>query len=549
MTTINKPSLEKEVVSKPLWGRAPLFVLIGSFLLYFFRFGYDYANSDQDEIIPFLLHRMDPSFFTQDWFVQTQTAEISVRTYSIWLLEGLSLLFPVWLATLLSYIGTWLIVAGAVYALAYLFTEDKLASAASVVITLVLTPMWTLGGNDLVHSMMVPSMLGWGLGLWAIYHFLLGRYLLTPVLIGMACWVQALVGLQVATLLILYRMSFLFKKGKGPHTLGGILLFCVLFLLYASPALGPLVYQQFTAIPTDTFDTPSLFYIMAAFRMPHHYLFFSFPVQSIIRFGLLAVPGLVILLHPRLNHRLHQTGFIGRAVIIIGIACCIGFVFTEIFPFLVFAKLQLFKLTVLAKLLFVILICSAVFGTIPTSIRKPFDTILKHPYWGFAVMSVMCVIVVYGITGGKFHDRLGPLARSDMPTGKLEQWAKTQTPHDAIFSIPPSFSSFRSGSQRTIVVNFKAVPYTDREVVKWFKRLLDMAPIELPERGGSAVLSKLDDAYNSLSPAALLRLSERYKFGYLVRENPFDEDQTLFNIVFKADPWIVYQVRNPEPDL
>jgi len=288
---------------------------------------------------------------------------------------------------------------------------------------------------------------------------------------------------------------------------------------------------------------------MAAFRMPHHYLLYSFSKHAVLRFGFLAIVGLSALLYPRIRRRLRFSPFITRALLIIGLGCLVGFVFTEVFPVLVFAKFQLFKLTVLAKLFFVILVCHAVFVVLPVAVRKPLDTLLKYPYWGLAVTLILLTIVVINVTNGPLRDFVGPFARANQPIGRLEQWAKTETPHDAIFAVPPSFSSFRSGSHRTIVVNFKSVPFTDRDLVTWFERLTDLAPITLPERGGSVVLEALDDEYNRIPADTLIQLRDKYGFHYVVREQPLDEDQTFFDRVLEVGPWIVYHARITEPEV
>ena len=92
--------------------RAPVFLILVSLLFYYGRFGYDYANSDQDEVIPYLMHRLDPHLFTQDWFIHVQTTEFGVRTFFLEVLHVLSLVYPIWFAVLLAYVACWTLIAG-----------------------------------------------------------------------------------------------------------------------------------------------------------------------------------------------------------------------------------------------------------------------------------------------------------------------------------------------------------------------------------------------------------------------------------------------------
>ena len=534
----------------PEAGRPPLFVAAAALLLYFLRFGYDYGTSDQDEIIPFLMHRMDPGVFTQDWLVQIQVADFSVRTFFVWLLHAFALFLPVWLAVLLLHVAAWLLVAGAVYALARHFTADRLAAAAAVVLALVLTPMWTLGGNELVHSMLVPSTLAWGLALWATYHFLRSRYIFAPVLLGVACWIQALVGLQVAGLLILLRLVNIVRKERGPFTVGSFVTFAGLFVLWSSPALGPILYQQLTAPAIHTEGLPSLFYVLAEFRLPHHYLFFSFHTHSLVRFGALAVLGGGALAVPALRARLHDATFLVRVLAVIAALCAFAFVFTELVPVLFVAKLQLFKLTVLAKLLLLIVIAGAACAWLPAAVRRPFEALFDHRHASLAAMLVVWAAVGFAVVrsgDGYLHELVRPWERQTTDYGEVQAWVRANTSHAAIFAVPPSDASFRSATGRTIVVNYKAIPYQDANLFVWFNRLTGLAPLSpLPERGSPELPAHLDEAFNRLTSAELWRLRATYKFDYVVRSAPLDAPDGRFREAFRKGEWYVYEAL-PEP--
>ena len=122
-----------------------LVLLVLGFGLYLLRFGYNYGTSDQDEFIPFLYSLINPAYFQNDWFVQTQHAAFSVRTYFVYLLYGLSMMMPVWLAVLLVYLGSWASIASAVFTLADRLVNNRLAALLGTVCVCIFTPFWTLG--------------------------------------------------------------------------------------------------------------------------------------------------------------------------------------------------------------------------------------------------------------------------------------------------------------------------------------------------------------------------------------------------------------------
>lgn len=501
--------------------RAPLFVPIGALLLYALRFPYSYGASDQAEFVPFLLHLLDPSVLRADWFVTGQLASFSVRAPLVWLLWALSQLLPVPVSVLVVYGATWGAMAFAVYALAHLLLKDRIAAATAVVVALVLTPQWTLGGNDLVHSMLVPSMAGWSLGLWGLVMLWRGRGMIAVVLIGMATWMQALVGLQLA---LLCGVALLLQPSRRKELLRA----APLWLVLALPMLIPAAMQQ-------TGETaPSQYYILAEFRAPHHYLFFSFPPATLVKFGILLAAGLAGF--GALRWQLAAEHRIMLRNLLIGIlACCtLAFLGTEVLPLLGVAQLQLFKTTVLAKLLLVILACGAVAVHVPW--RQRLDRAFAPAGWSACILLALWLVVAGGSE-----------AREDAPMARIEEWARTHTATDAVFAVPPSWSGFRSRAERAIVVNFKAFPFHPARNLEWFQRLTDLAPVTLPARGYPALLDSLDASFFRLPPARLQRLGSTYAFDYVVRAGTLAEELPGYTEVFSAGGWSVYHIVEAAP--
>lgn len=514
---------------------------MAALLMYFIRFGYDYANSDQDETIPYLLHRLDPSLFAQDWFVQMQTAEIGIRTFFVALLHFLSLVLPVWLAVLVVYIAAFLILAGAVYRLGVLLTHDILVAAACLVAVLVLTPQWTLGGNDLVHAMLVPSMVAWGLALWGVVYYLQQRLLVSALLLGLATWTQVLVGLQLAGLLGVVLITEIFRAERQ---WADIFRFGGVFLLTSLPALVPILFQQIgTPERPEVADAPSVFYLMAAFRAPHHYLFHSFPLRTVVRFGALALLGTASLAWLRHSRPQFSYRFIYTTLVSILCLCVFGYLFTEVWPVLFIAKLQLFKTTVFAKILFVLLICATAMTSLPVSLRNHLKSILLARRTGFITVCIVGVLLI-GIalwTHGPLHSKIRPLAHSDTEIAELESWVQAQTPVDAVFAVPPSWSGFRSRAQRAAVVTFKNFPFEDAAIHEWYQRLTDIAPLEMPERGSPQLQAGLDGAFETLSSNQFRTLGQRYGFKYVIRSQPLTDTQVA-EPIYTAGDWTVYRM-------
>ncbi|ARA92036.1 hypothetical protein AWN76_001860 [Rhodothermaceae bacterium RA] len=516
----------------------PALVTALALVLYLLRFSYDYAASDQDELIPFLLHRLDPSLFAHDWFVQTQAGSFNVRTYVVLLLHGLALVLPVWAAVLTLYVAAWTLIATAVYHLGRLLTGDRVAAALAVVAALALTPQWTLGGNDLVHRMFVPSMLAWGLGLWGLGQALRHRTAPAALLLGLATWAQALVGLQLAGLTGLMLLAD--RRSASPQRRYGPARFAALYVLTAAPSVVPLLLLQYGSPPPGA-SPDDLFYIQAVFRTPHHYLPSAFPRRALLRFGLLLGLGSGALAWLHRRGQVRHVRRLGVLLLAMAGLCLLAVVCTELRPVLAVAELQLFKTTVLAKVILLIGIARVAAQLLPARLRRLPEALLRsRRRCGMAAVLLAALALFLMLRALEWPG----LSRSPdaVALRAVEAWARTATPQDAVFAVPPSDDRFRSRAQRAIVVNFKAFPHQDTAMLAWFERLQALAPIGRPPRGGAAILDDLDRAFEHLTLAELLPLSRSYGFTYVLRRTPLPLDPVY------ADPSVqVYRLPDDAP--
>ena len=520
--------------------KIPIHLLLGIWGLYLFRFGYAYGYSDQDEFLPYLMHLLDSSLFTQDWFVGTQLSSFSIRAYFVYLLLVPAKLLTPPIAVGLLYLISWFATASGIYALAFHLSQNRIASITSVALALVMTPFWTLGGNDLVHSMLVPSMFGWSLGIWGTVFFAKNRVIYSALLLGLATLFQALVGLQLGLLLgAVMIMQFIAKKDR---TIKDIYTFSIVYLASASPALIPLFYQQLNAVSPGIYEmtgAPSLFYIMAEFRNPHHYLFHSFDLLRASQFALLSALGLVSLFFCARRNKAFPTYLVVSLLSIIGLICIFAYLGTETYENLTVAKLQLFKLTVFAKVLLIISTCAALLTIIP----KRFQTIIERYFWGYSGRFTLIYIIVYSLLivgqSHRYQSKVFPFSATNDPLNVVYDWARINTPNSSVFAVPPSWSGFRTSAQRGIVINHKAFPYKDEDIVKWYMRLESIAPINRPARTDRSLMVKLDSSYDNRPSNRIEKYFNTYQVNYLVRGSAFDAPYPL---VFQSGDWSVYDV-------
>lgn len=518
----------------------PVWVYVISFGALFARFGYNFAAGDQDELIPLLQSMLDPTLFRMDWFVQMQSAEVGVRTYVVWLLFPFSRILSVPIVVFGMYLVSWILVGSGAYRLALKINGSRAAAAAAVFLGLGVLHKWTLGSNDLTYSMFVGEMLAWGLALHALYYWLDRRDFSAALLLGFAAWFQMLVGLLLAGMLLTERLwdraatrSFAWHRNHDFMATG-------LFLIAAMPAIIPVAIQQLDALSVD----PDLvFYILAPFRNPFHHMISSFDDKAIIRFLSLLAAATVAALYLGRRGELNEKTRLVRFVVAAIVTCIVTAIFTEVWPVLIIAKFQAYKLTVVLKFLFLVVVAAAVVTLLPDRLSRGLDGLLK-PGAATTIASLVAVIVVVALAAAKpsflearlLHDLH---MRSDL--GRMETWIRDNTDKDAVFAIPPDNSTFRSNALRAIVINYPAFPFDDVDMVVWYDRLTDIAPVD-PPASGLGIKPVLNEAYHDQPADAWVELADKYDIAFLL----VDESRLLnlypFEAVHREGSWTLYHL-------
>lgn len=536
------PSRSSQISSARAAAAPPLWLVLGIALAHFWRWGYAYGNSDHDEFLPQVLHLLDDDLFTRDWFVQSQAEGVTARTAFVWLLRVLCLALPLPLTVALIHVVVLLAIIRGVYRLGYTLVLDGLGAALGAFAATVLVPYWTLGHNALTYGSLVPEAVGWALTLPAIRLFVEGRRLWPAVLLGVAGWFQALVGIQAVMVLGLVALWEALAE-RSPRQLEQAAGFGAVFALVAAPILVPILLTP----PDPTAEAVarfSEFRVLAELRVPHHYLFGSFGWGAYVRFGLMVSAGLAAFVALRRRGRLRHAAFVGRFLAVIAGLCLFAFVFTEIVPVLFVAKLQLFKLTVLATTVLALLVAAWVATALPERLHylATRGLAMRWAGWGMVGVGVLLTVALVVADIGRPVARFFPSAYARSDLAGVERWVRTHTAEDVLFLIPPSNTTFRTHARRSVVVNFKPTPFQEGTIHVWLDRLLDVAPAPLPERGGLAFVETLDIAYAANAPADWARLARRYGAEYALVETDRTTHPPSAAPMIEVGRWAVYRL-------
>jgi len=412
----------------------------------------------------------------------------------------------------------------------------------STIVVLIFTPHWNLGGNEIMNRMLVPGTIAWGFTLWGWVCLYRERDMAAGVLIGVAAFVQPLVSLQMA-LIAFMTFGLLLLITDPRDTLRRGVRFSFGFAIFALPVLFPLIlYQLRNPGSSETL------YIIAAFRNPHHYLPDAFPVVNYIKFGILAVFGGVIL-------SLYKTKFAPRfwkhavtTLVAITVALLVAALGTVILEHALITKLQLFKLTVLAKVILVPGLVVAVFRIVPGNLQIWLEELLRRRVTIILFASMPLLIAILAGSWSPVTTRTLPsLTRNLSSEGEMLTWIKKNTDRGAVFAIPPALSGFRYRAERAILVDFKAFPFHDDEMIEWYRRLLSEAPIQRLARGGTTAMQYLEDAYDDMSSTTLERLVHTEGVHFILRRSALNSESIIpgVQLAHQHGTWWLYQYHTP----
>jgi len=120
---------------------------------------------------------------------------------------------------------------------------------------------------------------------------------------------------------------------------------------------------------------------------------------------------------------------------------------------------------------------------------------------------------------------------------QVSTWARTATPTDAVFLVPPYRIEFRLMSRRAIVVDTKSPPMYLDELVAWYRRLCAIA--DAPE------LVTLDEAgtrYDALAPDKLVHVARAFGAGYVLVQKTRTNTRLAARVAYEDAEDVVYEL-------
>jgi len=488
---------------------------------------YKFGISDHNEQLPIIYRILNNSYLINDWFVN-QTEGFSPRFFYSHFIAFFARFLDIELLFFIIFFIFTLLAIISIYGISWELFNNHLVSYLSIVV-LLFGPHLALGGNWIFGSILVPSTMARGLALLAIYLFIRKKDLYCFILLGVAAFFQPLISL-LTSLILLFSILLIYEKPVKQKIKKTVVDFAI-YSLFGVWGFIPLLFTS------SDISNIEIFNILTNIRHPHHFCPFSFPITDYVLFFLMLLLFIVVLmLHMQPVEKI-KNRFVIVFTLLILFTGVIGTIFVEIIPVPLIGKLQLFKINsyiAVFSIIFIVnmmIVCISFFADKCKIGEMPITQFLPKNFFKYTV--IICLIL-----GSIFF--LLQVNTVDENEDAFYQWIQSNTETEAIFLIPLNLESFRLESNRAIVVDWKAFPFSDVAIVDWYTRVNEVTnnTDKKYSYSGFSSYSQMSRGYDSLHEDDIALLKNKYHFDYVVVKK---QKELNFSLVYSDNHYSIYQ--------
>jgi hypothetical protein len=438
--------------------------------------GYIFGGSDHIDLLSYVRYLQDPQLYPHDFFVQHLAAHVPNERTALALALAATGPYLEWACLLLHAVASIALLAG-LYRWANSLIQRPLWAWVALGLLFVPFSMVSLGGNQLYYNQLLGSNLAKAAGVWALWHISQGRpwrFVLCAVL---ATILQPVAGGQVFVLgafAAFFSKKISFSKGFWPIS------------CYAA-LMGPLallLLQQYGATEVP----PEKVFEIVQFRLAHHFIPSAFGWFN----GAVLVPLLLFgLWYFRARHL-----FLFWLMLGVAIPAVVYVFLVEIGHNTACFASQWFKTTIWAKAFALFALVAAlcermgfgggksVFGH-TTSIVSILN---KKNVENTILAALACLLLALmsthpnGLVGKRAYQFPWSNYRNTHPEIDIALQAKATTPPDAVFVQPASLTAFKFFSERSSLVDAKAIVHHQGGMVDWYARMWEVYGLDAAHR-------------------------------------------------------------------
>jgi hypothetical protein len=326
----------KEKINLPI-----VYILIISIALIFY--GYIFPSSNNLIEAPPILAMLDPELYQNDFFVRDML-NITPRYYYQYLVY-----FPAKLGMDLAWIYFFYYVLAfssltvGLYKIGIKFGGSNLSSALLTFLTLYSNDT-TIGYVSIFRNEPIPAIFAMGLTIWGIYFCFCRNWNFGYLFFGIACVIQFLIGILPGLLFL----PLLIIDAKKNNRFATLITSLLILGSFAALVYVPMIFTGNT--DGKIISNTEFVYFYGYIRHPHHIIISSFNSKNWRNFLLFISGGILII---KATKWLKQEDKLNLLIIIATsfLALGFGYIFVEIYPSSLFAKLQLARTTPFAVLM------------------------------------------------------------------------------------------------------------------------------------------------------------------------------------------------------
>lgn len=327
--------IQARITAPPIWTQ--LAMALSGLAAY----GYTFSRENVFNQMPAVMALLDPTLYSQDFYVQEMT-QFTPRSYYYYALLipvklGLSLPLVCFIYFAIAFIAFSL----GLYAIGQHLgrsTGQSTLSAAVLAFLGLAVADGTVGFTDLFRRSPLPSVYAIGIAIWGIYFCLRQQWVRGYVLLGVSCLLQFLIGI-LPGLLLAPGLIVQSIKTKRPQQ---ILWAWTALLVLAGLVYSPMVLSGNTG--SDLLSNVDFIWLYGYVRHPHHIILSTFSVNSWRRFICFLAAGLACLYGSQRLEQ-HQKTTLGLTMITGCGLLAVGYGLVELYPVATVAKLQFARTT------------------------------------------------------------------------------------------------------------------------------------------------------------------------------------------------------------
>ena len=548
------------LAKEPKW-RHGLFLVV-TFLSVWAN-GYHFGTFDQVIHLPFLKNFSDPGLYPTDPFLRLRSEHYSffwmmlVPAYRAGILE--QVMFVVHL--LVTYGLVWMF-----WQFAETLFHNNLANLLSVILLII--PHLGMSGFQIVEfsllnrTFVLPFILG------AIILYLRRHYLPAFFVLGFLFNIHVIY-VGFAMLMIFFDLSLRLPEVGWKDLLKGVALFICAAL--------PVILWRVNSTPIDLQVRPDVLKLISSALLAGVYYIFL-PSPQIILSTLHGLATLLFFVLARQLKLSEHDRVMTHFMLAIGAVLLLQLLTTYCFPITFILQLQILRIGVFLMIFGYIYFAGYLarclqqgrlgglsgglvvvsFVVYPSPLLPIFFLAIHRwlgnsRWWQWTGAGVFGLILVASLFGGILTGIWSPgfvIFEPKTAWTQAQDWARENTPQDAMFITPPEILSHyipdwrtfsERGSLATLVEIFE-FPHPDY-FPPWQARFEALAPGAIAQFNGNYLdtFSITKAAYYSLNPADYLRIADEYKVRFLVVEKPHLQP---FPVVYANEGFVIYDLQN-----